>query len=102
MDLLDLDPDKLRAAVMLNYCAQRSATSAMISCSRSAPTAAASSIKRTTSANRTVTCLYSALVSTSLTGGPQPWQNRGLLNTLTNARRSRKELDELVHRQHHL
>ena len=32
----------------------------MISRSRSAPTAAAMSIERTTSANRTVTCLYSA------------------------------------------
>jgi hypothetical protein len=34
------------------------------------------SIEWTTSANRTVTCLYSARVSASWTGEPQPWQNR--------------------------
>ena len=48
----------------------------MTSRSRSAPTAAAMSIEWTTSAKRTVTCLYSARVSPSLTGEPQPWQNR--------------------------
>jgi malate dehydrogenase (oxaloacetate-decarboxylating) len=39
---------------------ERSTSSAMISRSRSAPTTAAMSIERTTSANKTVTCLYSA------------------------------------------
>src|SRR5271157_2773661 len=48
----------------------------MISRSRSAPTAAAMSIERTTSANSTVTCLYSAWASPSSTGEPQLWQNR--------------------------
>jgi hypothetical protein len=48
----------------------------MISRSRSAPTAAAMSIECTTSAKRTVTCLYSAWVSCSVTGAPQPSQNR--------------------------
>ncbi len=38
-------------------------------------TAAAMAIERTTSANSTVTCLYSAWVSGSATGEPQPWQN---------------------------
>src|ERR1700757_4245651 len=48
----------------------------MISRSRSAPTAEAMSIERTTSANNTVTCLYSAWESRSVTGAPQPSQNR--------------------------
>jgi hypothetical protein len=51
---------------------QRSARSAMISRNRSVPTAAPMSIEWTTSAKRTVTCLYSARVSPSLTGEPQP------------------------------
>ncbi len=45
--------------------AQRPARSAMISRNRSAPTTAAMSIERTTSANSTVTCLYSARVGQS-------------------------------------
>ena len=50
-----------RAAVSLNHCtAARLTRSVMISRSRSAPTAAAMSIECTTSANSTVTCLYSA------------------------------------------
>ena len=48
----------------------------MISRNRSISSAAARSIERTTSANSTVTCLYSACVSGSTTGEPQPWQNR--------------------------
>src|ERR1700720_3602731 len=48
----------------------------MISRSRSARTAAAMSIECTTPAKRTVTCLYSAWVSCSVTGAPQPSQNR--------------------------
>ena len=48
----------------------------MISRSRSAPTAAAMSMECTTSANRTVTCLYSAWMSRAVTGAPQPSQNR--------------------------
>src|SRR5271163_2913590 len=48
----------------------------MISRNRSAPTTEAMSIESTTSAKRTVTCLYSAWVSASLTGEPQLWQNR--------------------------
>src|ERR1700758_5285696 len=48
----------------------------MTSRSRSGPTVAAMSIERTTSANRTVTCLYSAWASRSVTGAPQPSQNR--------------------------
>ena len=48
----------------------------MISRNRSAPTAAAMSIECTTSANNTVTCLYSARVACSVTGAPQPSQNR--------------------------
>jgi hypothetical protein len=43
---------------------------------RAAPTAAAMSIECTTSANSTVTCLYSARASPSWIGEPQPWQNR--------------------------
>jgi hypothetical protein len=39
---------------------------------RAAPTAAAISIECTTSANKTVTCLYSARVSPCLTDAPQP------------------------------
>src|SRR6201996_7331497 len=48
----------------------------MISRNRSAPTAAAMSIECTTSANSTVTCLYSAWMSCPMTGAPQPSQNR--------------------------
>jgi hypothetical protein len=48
----------------------------MISRNRSAPTTAAMSIECTTSANSTVTCLYSAWVSCAVTGAPQPSQNR--------------------------
>src|ERR1700677_3364013 len=51
-------------------------SSVMISRSRSAPTAEAMSIECTTSANKTVTCLYSARVSCPVTGAPQPSQNR--------------------------
>src|ERR1700721_1753668 len=47
----------------------------MISRSRSAPTFAAMSIECTTSANRTVTCLYSARASWSTTAAPHPPQN---------------------------
>ena len=49
-----------RAAVPLHHRRARLTNSAMISRSRSAPTAAAMSIECTTSANSTVTCLYSA------------------------------------------
>src|SRR6202050_677925 len=51
-------------------------SSVMISRSRSAPTAEAMSIECTTSANKTVTCLYSARVSCPVTGAAQPSQNR--------------------------
>src|SRR6187549_3794154 len=47
----------------------------MISRSRSAPTAAAMSIECTTSANSTVTCLYSADRLTCETGAPHSLQN---------------------------
>ena len=47
----------------------------MISRSRSAPTAAAMSIECTTSANSTVTCLYSAWVSCAVIGAPHLLQN---------------------------
>src|SRR6478752_4202033 len=56
--------------------AERSTSSVTISRHRSISTAAARSIECTTSANSTVTCLYSARVSDSTTGEPQPWQNR--------------------------
>ncbi len=52
-----------------------SARSAMISRRRSAPTAAAMSIECTTSAKRTVTCLYSADRPTCVTGTPHSLQN---------------------------
>ena len=55
--------------------AQRSTSSAMISRSRSAPTAAAMSIECTTSANSTVTCLYSADRVACVTGAPHSLQN---------------------------
>src|SRR6201997_4151136 len=58
--------------------AERSTSSVMISRSRSGPTAAAMSIECTTSANSTVTCLYSAGVVGASTGAPQEWQNRAL------------------------
>src|ERR1700722_12742190 len=47
----------------------------MISRQRSAPTAAAMSIECTTSANSTVTCLYSAWASCDVTGAPHSLQN---------------------------
>ena len=47
----------------------------MISRNRSAPTAAAMSIERTTSANRTVTCLYSAWLPGTPIGDPHSLQN---------------------------
>src|SRR6201984_2103868 len=47
----------------------------MISRSRSAPTAAAMSIERTTSANKTVTCLYSAGGVPAETAAPHSLQN---------------------------
>jgi hypothetical protein len=47
----------------------------MISRSRSLPTVAARSIERTTSANNTVTCLYSADRVTCVTGAPHSLQN---------------------------
>src|SRR5271166_5044947 len=47
----------------------------MISRNRSAPTAAAMSIECTTSANRTVTCLYSAGVAGTAVGEPHSSQN---------------------------
>src|SRR6516164_2678529 len=56
--------------------AQRSTRSAMISRSRSGPTAAAISIECTTSANSTVTCLYSADIAAGLIGAPHLLQNR--------------------------
>ena len=47
----------------------------MISRSRSAPTAAAMSIECTTSANSTVTCLYSACSAAAETAAPHALQN---------------------------
>ena len=47
----------------------------MISRSRSAPTAAAMSIECTTSANSTVTCLYSADRVACVSGAPHSLQN---------------------------
>src|SRR5882672_8465580 len=47
----------------------------MISRNRSAPTAAAISIECATSANNTVTCLYSADRLTCVTGAPHSLQN---------------------------
>src|SRR6201987_2207395 len=47
----------------------------MISRSRSGPTVAAMSIECTTSANSTVTCLYSADRLTCVTGAPHSLQN---------------------------
>jgi hypothetical protein len=55
--------------------AQQSASLAIISRSRSAPTAAAMSMECTTSANRTVTCLYSAGVVVVATAAPHSLQN---------------------------
>src|SRR5271170_6362977 len=52
-----------------------STSSAMISRSRSAPTAAAMSVECTTSANSTVTCLYSAVWVAVLRGVPHSLQN---------------------------
>ena len=67
-----------RAAVPLHHCRAWSTSSAMISRSRSAPTAAAMSIECTTSANSTVTCLYSAGVVAVATGAPHSLQNRAI------------------------
>ena len=64
------------AAVPLHHQRERSTNCVMISRSRSAPTAAAISIDRTTSANMTVTCLYSASSEAAVTGEPHPSQNR--------------------------
>ena len=55
--------------------AARLTNSAMISRSRSAPTAAAMSIECTTSANSTVTCLYSADGRPCVIGAPHSLQN---------------------------
>ena len=55
--------------------AARLTRSAMISRSRSAPTAAAMSIECTTSANSTVTCLYSADRVACVSGAPHSLQN---------------------------
>ena len=55
--------------------APRSARSVMISRSRSAPSAAAMSIECTTSANNTVTCLYSAGFGAEVTAAPHSLQN---------------------------
>src|SRR6516225_5219612 len=53
-----------------------STSSAMISRSRSVPTVAAISIECTTSANSTVTCLYSAVAAPEVIGEPHASQNR--------------------------
>src|SRR6476661_699205 len=55
--------------------AARLTNSAMISRNRSAPTAAAIVIEWTTSANSTVTCLYSADRLSCVTGAPHSLQN---------------------------
>src|SRR5271163_2262196 len=72
-------PSPVHCATVLPYrcttAAQQSASSAMISRNRSAPTAAAMSIECTTSANRTVTCLYSAGFAAEVTGTPHSLQN---------------------------
>ena len=47
----------------------------MISRNRSVSTAAAMSIERTTSANSTVTCLYSADLAGAITAAPHSLQN---------------------------
>ena len=52
-----------------------STSSVMISRRRSGPTAVAMSMECTTSANRTVTCLYSAGFETLLTAAPHSSQN---------------------------
>src|ERR1700758_4870676 len=53
----------------------------MISRNRSAPSFDAMSIECTTSANNTVTCLYSAGVVGASTGTPQEWQNRAFASS---------------------
>src|ERR1700743_3995835 len=72
-------PSPVHCATVLPYrcttAAQRSERSAMISRHRSAPTAAALTIECTTSANSTVTCLYSAWVSCAVTAAPHSLQN---------------------------
>ncbi len=69
-------PSPVNLSTVPPYCcttaAARLTSSAMISRSRSGPTVAAMSIECTTSANSTVTCLYSAAVSDSTTDEPQP------------------------------
>ncbi len=55
--------------------AARSTSSPMISRSRSGPTAAAMSIECTTSANSTVTCLYSADAGDAFVEEPHSSQN---------------------------
>ena len=55
--------------------AERPTKSDMISRKRSAPNAAAMCIDRTTSANNTVTCLYSAASYNAAMGVPQLSQN---------------------------
>ena len=64
-----------RAAIALHHHRARLTNSAMISRSRSAPTAAAMSIECTTSANSTVTCLYSADRVACVSGVPHSLQN---------------------------
>jgi hypothetical protein len=70
----------------VTYCcttaAERSTSPVMISRSRSGPTAAAMSIEWTTSANRTVTCLYSAGVPGIPIGDPHSLQNLAVALTL--------------------
>ena len=56
--------------------AARLTRSVMISRNRSAPTSAAMSIECTTSANSTVTCLYSAASADAMSGDPHASQNR--------------------------
>ena len=62
----------------------------MISRSRSAPTAAAMSIECTTSANSTVTCLYSADRVACVTGAPHSLQNLEFRRQLRAARPTRQ------------
>jgi hypothetical protein len=63
------------AAQAFTTSADRSTSSAMISRRRSGPSAAAMSIECTTSANKTVTCLYSADGVALLRGVPHSLQN---------------------------
>ena len=61
----------------------------MISRNRSAPTAAAMSIECTTSANNTVTCLYSAGRATDDAAVPHSLQNLAVGGSLGTAGRAR-------------